>query len=66
MKRKNRLERGIKSLKEQILIHKEKLSHAIENEDEELSKYYEKDISRLESEEKKKENPLKKKRIIGK
>ena len=62
MKRKKRLERGIKSLKEQILIHKEKLNHAIENEDEELSEYYKKDLARLEGEEKKKENQLKKRK----
>lgn len=62
MKRKKRLEKGIGSLKEQILIHKEKLNHAIENEDEELSRYYEKDISRLEGEEKKKENQLKRRK----
>jgi len=62
MKRKKRLEKGIGSIKEQIKIHKEKLNHAIENEDEELSGYYKKDLARLESEEKKKENQLKNKR----
>ena len=59
--RKKRLEKGIESLKEQIKIHKEKLKQAIEEENEELAGYYKKDIGRLESEEKKKENQLNKK-----
>jgi len=60
MKRKKRLEKGIKSLKLQIEIHKEKLKKAIEEGEEELVGYYEKDIARLEGEEKKKEKQLEK------
>ena len=54
MKRKKRLKKGIESLQKQIEIHKEKLKKAIEEGDEDLSRYYEKDLTRLETEEKKK------------
>ena len=60
MKRKKRLKKGIESLKEQVMIHKEKLKKAIEDVDEDLAAYYEKDISRLVSEEKKKRDQLEK------
>lgn len=59
--RKKRLERGIESLKEQIKTHKEKLKKAVEEENEELAGYYEKDIVILEREEIKKEKQLNKK-----
>ena len=60
MKRKKRLEKGIESLKEQVKIHKEKLKKAIAESDEDLARYYEKDVARLENEEKKKEDQLEK------
>ena len=55
MKRKKRLEKGIKSLRKQIEIHKEKLENAKKDGNEDLTRYYLKDIERLENEEKKKE-----------
>ncbi len=58
MKRKKRLERGIESLQKQIEIHKEKLKKAIEEGDEDLARYYEKDLARLEGEEIKKKDKL--------
>ena len=58
MKRKKRPEKGIESLKEQVMLHKEKLKKAIEDVDEDLASYYEKDISRLINEEKKKKDQL--------
>ena len=58
--RKKRLEKGIESLKEQIAVHKEKLKQAVKEENEDLAGYYEKDIARLEGEEKKKEHQLNK------
>jgi len=60
MKRKKRLKKGIESLKEQVMLHREKLKKAIEDADEDLASYYEKDISRLINEEKKKKNQLEK------
>jgi phage shock protein A len=60
MKRKKRLEKGIESLKKQVEIHKEKLKQAIEEGNEELARYYIKDLARLENEEKKKEEFLEK------
>lgn len=58
MKRKKRLEKGIESLREQIEIHKKKLKLAMESEDEDLTRYYEKDLARLEGEQKKKREKL--------
>ncbi len=55
MKRKKRLEKGIESLETQIAIHKEKLKEAVEEGDEDLIRYYEKDIEHFEQEKKKKE-----------
>ncbi|MBI2045724.1 hypothetical protein HYT23_06705 [Candidatus Pacearchaeota archaeon] len=60
MKRKKRLARGIESLKKQVEIHKGKLGKVIEEGNEELARYYIKDIFRLEIEERKKEEKLKK------
>ena len=60
MKRKKRLEKGIESLQRQVEIHKKKLREALEEGNAELAKYYEKDLSRLESEEKKKREKLEK------
>ncbi|MEN9626399.1 MAG: hypothetical protein RL557_727 [archaeon] len=60
MKRKKRLEKGIKSLQEQIKIHKEKLEDAKGKGNEDLTRYYEKDIQRLENEEKKKHEQFEK------
>ena len=58
MKRKKRLEKGIESLQKQIEIHKMKLKKAIEEGNEDLARYYEKDIARLEGEEIKKKEKL--------
>lgn len=58
MKRKKRLEKGIESLQKQIEIHKMKLKAAIEGGDEDLARYYEKDLVRLEGEEIKKKEKL--------
>ena len=46
--RKKRLTKGINSLKEQIDFHKEKKELAEELEDENLTRYYEKEIEALE------------------
>lgn len=58
MKRKKRLAKGIESLKDQITIHEEKLKKAIEDADVDLIEYYQKDITRLFNEEKKKKVQL--------
>ena len=58
MKRKKRLEKGIESLTKQIAIHKHKLKQAAVGGDEDLVRYYEKDILRLEIEAKKKKHQL--------
>ena len=58
MKRKKRLAKGIESLKDQITIHEEKLKKAIEDTDVDLIEYYQKDITRLFNEEKKKKDQL--------
>lgn len=58
MKRKKRLKRGIEFLQEQIALHKEKLQEALDEGQEELARYYEKDLARLEGEEKKKKQQL--------
>jgi len=49
MNRKKRLKKGIKSIEKQIEEHRIKLKEALERRDEELARYYEKDIARLES-----------------
>jgi len=60
MKRKKRLKKGIESIKEQIAIHKSKLEEAREEGNEELARYYEKEIPNLEKEEQRKEGLLEK------
>ncbi|HLC78394.1 MAG TPA: hypothetical protein VJH92_04675 [Candidatus Nanoarchaeia archaeon] len=60
MKRKKRLAKGIESLKKQVEMHKEKLKKAVEDGNEELARYYVKDLARLENEEKKKREFLEK------
>jgi hypothetical protein len=60
MNRKKRLEKGIKSLNEQIKIHKEKLKKAEEDGLKELVGYYEKEIISKEEAMKKKMEILKK------
>ncbi|MFH1711106.1 MAG: hypothetical protein ABH840_02225 [Nanoarchaeota archaeon] len=56
MKRKKRLEKGIKSIEEQIEFHKEKLKKAIQDGEEELAGYYTKEIESLENTKGKKED----------
>lgn len=58
MKRKKRLEKGIKSLKEQIEIHEEKKRQAKEADIPELVGYYEKEIISKEKDLKKKRELL--------
>ncbi|MDD5192290.1 MAG: hypothetical protein PHH54_01045 [Candidatus Nanoarchaeia archaeon] len=60
MKRKKRIEKGVKSLKEQIAIHEEKKKQAEEANLPELVKYYEKEISGLEKTKDRKEDQLEK------
>jgi hypothetical protein len=60
MNRKKRLEKGIKSLNEQIQIHKEKLKKAEEAGLKELVGYYEKEIDSKEEAMEKKKNILEK------
>jgi len=60
MNRKKRLAKGIESIHEQIEIHKAKLKEAVEEENEDLIEYYKKDLKRLENEEEKKKEKLKK------
>ena len=58
MNRKKRLEKGIKSIEEQIKIHEEKLKKAEEAGQEELVTYYHKDIARLEKQKEQKKNKI--------
>lgn len=58
MKRKKKLEKGIKSLKEQIEIHEEKKRQAEEADIPELVGYYEKEILSKEKDLKKKRELL--------
>ena len=58
MKRKKRLEKGIESLGEQIVLHKEKRKKALDEGEEELARYYEKEIDQLEGNKDKKEKQL--------
>lgn len=58
MKRKKRLKKGIESIKNQVDVHEEKLKEAKEKGDEELTRYYEKEIGNLEKEEEKKKEQL--------
>ncbi|MFA6022898.1 MAG: hypothetical protein WC781_02300 [Candidatus Pacearchaeota archaeon] len=58
--REKRLEKGIKSLEEQKRIHEEKRKHAEELGDDELVRYYDKEIEKFEKEKIKKEEKLEK------
>ncbi len=58
--RKKRLRKGIFSLQEQIKIHEQKKIEAEEEGDEELARYYNKEISTLNKNKEKKENQLEK------
>ncbi len=60
MKRKKRLQKGIESIKKQVGIHEEKLEEAKEKGDEDLVRYYIKEIANLEREEDKKKEQLEK------
>ena len=62
VKRKKRLEKGIKSLIEQIRIHQEKKKQAINDNNLDLVKYYEKEIPNLEAERIKKQHQINKKK----
>ncbi|MEK6824374.1 MAG: hypothetical protein AABX12_05505 [Nanoarchaeota archaeon] len=57
-KRKKRLERGIRSIKNQIELHKEKRERAETEENEELTRYYDKEIKALEERKKDRENKM--------
>ncbi|MEK6895780.1 MAG: hypothetical protein AABX48_04645 [Nanoarchaeota archaeon] len=59
MKREKRLERGIKSIEEQIKLHEEKREEAKKNGKIELEGYYEKEIESLEKYKETKEKHLK-------
>jgi hypothetical protein len=59
-KREKRLEKGIKSIEEQIKLHEKKREAARELGKEELVMYYDKEIKRFENEKLKKEDKLKK------
>lgn len=58
MKRKKRLEKGIESLEEQKIIHLHKREEAEELGEEELVRYYDKEIEKFEKEKVKKEEKL--------
>ncbi len=58
MKRKKRLEKGIESLQEQIEIHGGKLKDAVEEGDDDLARYYEKDLRILKGEKEKKREKM--------
>ena len=58
MKRKKRLQKGIDSLDEQIIIHKEKRQQALELGQEELIGYYDKEISNLKKRRENREDKL--------
>lgn len=57
-KRKKRLKKGIESLEEQIDIHKEKRKSAEQSGNEELVKYYNKEIEAKEQAKKQKQEML--------
>jgi len=58
--RKNRLKKGIGSIQEQIDLHKEKKSLAEDSGNEELVKYYTREIESKEKAKKEKETMLEK------
>ena len=58
VKREKRLEKGIVSLEEQKEIHEERRRQAEEIGDEELVRYYDKEIKKFEREQAKKKEKL--------
>ncbi|MBS3090793.1 hypothetical protein J4433_03445 [Candidatus Pacearchaeota archaeon] len=58
MKRKKRLQKGIKSIKEQINLHVEKKEIAKKKGKVELAGYYNKEIEKLEETKEKKEKQM--------
>lgn len=60
MNRKKRLEKGIKSIEEQIEFHESKLKEAEKAGEEELIEYYHKDIIRLKKQKEQKEEKFEK------
>ena len=58
--RKNRLEKGVESIEEQIEVHDEKRAMAKEEGRVELEEYYGKEIKKLEKEKEKKQRLLEK------
>ncbi len=60
VKRKKRLEKGIKSIEKQIELHKEKIKK-YKNEKDYLEEYWEKQIEIFEKEKKKREQKLRRK-----
>ncbi|MEK6793041.1 MAG: hypothetical protein AABX96_05350 [Nanoarchaeota archaeon] len=58
VKREKRLEKGIKSLEEQKKIHVGKRKKAKELGEEELVRYYDKEIEKFEKEKEKKQDSL--------
>jgi hypothetical protein len=57
-KREKRLEKGIESLEKQKEIHQEKRKSAEEAGDEELVRYYDKELDKFEKEQVKKKEKL--------
>ena len=57
-KREKRLEKGIESLEEQKKIHEEKRKQAEKLGEEELVRYYDKEIEKFEKEQAKKKDKL--------
>lgn len=58
VKREKRLEKGIESLEKQREIHQEKRKNAEEAGEEELVRYYDKEIDKFEKEQAKKKEKL--------
>jgi len=58
VKREKRLEKGIDSLEKQKEIHEEKRKNAKEAGEEELVRYYDKEIDKFEKEQAKKKEKL--------
>jgi phage shock protein A len=60
-KRKKRLKKGINSIENQIELHQEKKELALISGKEELERYYNKEIQKLEERKKDREEKLKRK-----
>jgi hypothetical protein len=58
VKRKKRLEKGIKSLNSQIILHKDKMQNALEKGKIELARYYEIEIEKFRKVKEKKKSYL--------